>query len=84
MHFHLATVLAAVALAPWNVGEEKRQFLCIVAMPLEKSVLVLMRRVFAKFLEQTLLLESSSRCDQIHNCLRYDFGYTMLCYLSLT
>jgi hypothetical protein len=39
-------------------------------------VLVLMRRVFAKFLDQTLLLESSYWCDQIHNCLRYDFGHT--------
>jgi hypothetical protein len=83
MHFHLATMLAALALTPWNVGEEKRQFLCIVAIPKEKSVLVLMRRVFAKFLDQTLLLETCSGCDQIHNCLRYDFGNTMLCYLSL-
>jgi hypothetical protein len=45
-------------------------------------VLVFIRRVFVKFLDQKLLPESSSRCDQSHNGLRYDFGHTLFCYLS--
>ncbi len=27
---------------------------------------------------------SSFRCDQIHNCYRYELGHTLLCYLSQT
>jgi len=32
-----------------------------------------------RFLEQKLALGSSFRCDQIHDCHRYDFGHTWLC-----
>jgi hypothetical protein len=34
------------------------------------------------FVKQKLVLTSSFRCDLIHNCHRYDFGHTSLCYLS--
>jgi hypothetical protein len=37
-----------------------------------------------RFVEQKLLLSSSLSCYQIHNCHRYDFGHTLLSYLSLT
>ncbi len=33
--------------------------------------------------EQKLMLSSSFRCDQIYNYQRYEFGHTLLCYLSL-
>jgi hypothetical protein len=39
---------------------------------------------WGRFVEQKLMLNSSFRCDQIHDCQRYDFGHTLLCYLSLT
>ncbi len=34
--------------------------------------------------KQKLMLSSSFRCYQIHNCHRNDFGHTLLCYLSWT
>jgi hypothetical protein len=37
-----------------------------------------------RFIEKKLMLSSSFRCYQIHNCHRHDLGYTLLCYLSLT
>jgi hypothetical protein len=37
-----------------------------------------------RFVEQMLMLSSSFRCDQIHNCHWYDLGHTLLCYLSRT
>ncbi len=39
---------------------------------------------WSRFVEQKLVLSSSFRCDRIHNCYRYDFGHTFLCYLSQT
>ncbi len=36
------------------------------------------------FVEQMLMLSSSLRCDQIYVHQRYDFGHTLLYYLSLT
>jgi len=29
-------------------------------------------------------LSSKAKCDQIYKYQRYDFGYTLLCYLSTT
>jgi len=37
-----------------------------------------------RFVEQKLMLSSSFRCYQIHNCHRSDIGHTLLCYLSRT
>jgi hypothetical protein len=37
-----------------------------------------------RFVEQKLALSSNFNCDQIHNCHGYDFGHTLLCYLSQT
>ncbi len=37
-----------------------------------------------QFVEQKLMLSSNFGCYQIHNCQRYDFGHTLLCYLSRT
>ena len=37
-----------------------------------------------RFVEQKLMVSSSFRCYQIHNCHRLDFGHTLLCYLSRT
>jgi hypothetical protein len=31
-----------------------------------------------------MLVCPSFRCDQIHRCLKCNFGHTLLCYLSLT
>ncbi len=39
---------------------------------------------WGRFVEQKLILSSNFRCYQIHSCQRYDFGHTLLCYLSLT
>jgi hypothetical protein len=39
---------------------------------------------WARFVEQKLALSSSFRCDQIRNRNRYDFGPTLLSYLSRT
>ncbi len=39
---------------------------------------------WGRFVEQKLMLSSCFRRDQIYNCRRYDFGHTLLCYLSLT
>jgi hypothetical protein len=36
------------------------------------------------FIEQKPMLSSNFRGDQIHNCHRYDLGYTLLRYLSQT
>ncbi len=36
------------------------------------------------FIEQKFMLSSSFRCSPIHNCHKYDFGHTLLCYLSRT
>jgi hypothetical protein len=37
-----------------------------------------------RLVEQKLILSSSFRCCQIHNCHRYDFGHTLLRFLSRT
>ncbi len=37
-----------------------------------------------QFVEQKLMLSSSFRRDQIYKYERYDFGHTVLCYLSQT
>ncbi len=37
-----------------------------------------------QFVEQKLMLSSSFRRDQIYKDERYDFGHTLLCYLSRT
>ncbi len=37
-----------------------------------------------RFVEQKVMLSSNFRCYQIHNCQRYHFGHTLLCYLSPT
>ncbi len=37
-----------------------------------------------QFVEQKLMPSSSFRCYQMHICHRYDFGHTLLCYLSWT
>ena len=37
-----------------------------------------------RFGEQQLMLNSGFRCDQIYKCQIYDFGHTLLCYLSQT
>jgi hypothetical protein len=37
-----------------------------------------------RFVEQKLMLSSNFRCDQIYKNERYDFGHTLLCYLSPT
>jgi len=36
-----------------------------------------------QFVESMLMHSSSFRCDQIYNCQIYNFGHTLLCYLSL-
>jgi len=38
----------------------------------------------AGLLNKRLMLSSSFRCDQIHKYEKYDFGHTLLCYLSRT
>jgi hypothetical protein len=35
-----------------------------------------------RFVEQMLMLSSSFRRDQIYKCQRYNFGHTLICYLS--
>ncbi len=40
--------------------------------------------LWGRFVEQKLALSSSFRCDQIYKIRRYDFGHTLLCYLSQT
>jgi hypothetical protein len=35
-----------------------------------------------RFVEQKLMLSSSFRCYQIHNCHRYDFGHTFFVKLK--
>ncbi len=37
-----------------------------------------------QFVEQKLMLSSSFRRDQIYKDERYNFGHTLLCYLSRT
>jgi hypothetical protein len=37
-----------------------------------------------RFIGQRLMLSSSFRCDQIYKYELYDFGHTLLCYLSRT
>ncbi len=37
-----------------------------------------------RFVEQKLVLSSSFRCDQIFKDESYNFGHTLLCYLSRT
>jgi len=39
---------------------------------------------WGQFAEQKLVLSSNFRCDQIYKNGGYDFGHTLLCYLSLT
>ncbi len=39
---------------------------------------------WGRFVEQKLMLSSSFRCDPIYKYERYDFGHTLLCYLSPT
>jgi hypothetical protein len=38
----------------------------------------------AGLLNKRLMLSSSFRCDQIYKYDLYDFGHTLLCYLSQT
>jgi len=38
----------------------------------------------AVLLNKRLMLSSSSRCGQIYKYELYDFGHTLLCYLSRT
>ncbi len=38
----------------------------------------------AGLLNKRLMLSSSFRCDQIYKYDIYDFGHTLLCYLSRT
>ncbi len=38
----------------------------------------------AGLLNKRLMLSSSFRCDQIYKYMLYDFGHTLLCYLSRT
>ncbi len=37
-----------------------------------------------QFFEQNIMLSSSIRCDQTHKCHLYNFGHTLLRYLSQT
>jgi hypothetical protein len=37
-----------------------------------------------RFVEQKHLLSFCFRCEQIYKYERYDFGHTLLCYLSQT
>ena len=37
-----------------------------------------------QFVEQKFMLSSNFSCDQIYKIERYDFGHTLLRYLSLT
>ncbi len=39
---------------------------------------------WGQFVEQTLMLSSNFRCDQIFKYKMHDFGHTLLCYLSQT
>jgi hypothetical protein len=41
-------------------------------------------KVTGRFVEQKLKLSSNFRCDQNYKNERYDFGHTLLCYLSPT
>jgi hypothetical protein len=43
-----------------------------------------MTQIRGQFVEQMLMLSSSFRCDQIYKYNIYDFGHTLLCYLSWT
>ncbi len=42
------------------------------------------RQAEAGLLNKGLMLSSSFRCDQIYKYEIYNFGHTMLCYLSRT
>ncbi len=47
--------------------------------------MIIINSVTPESAEAGLLNKGSSfRCDQIHNCYRYDLGHTLLCYLSQT
>jgi hypothetical protein len=37
-----------------------------------------------RFVERKLMLSSNFKCYQLHDCKRYDFGHTLLCYISPT
>ncbi len=41
-------------------------------------------KAWGGFVEQKLVLSCYFRCDQIYNSQIYEFGHTLLCYLSLT
>ncbi len=41
-------------------------------------------RLCGRFIEQMLMLSSSFKCDQIKKYEWYDFGHTLLSYLSQT
>jgi hypothetical protein len=53
-------------------------------MLLKSDLDVQQTHLWGWFVKQKLASSSSFRCDQIHNCYRYNFGPSLLCYLSQT
>jgi hypothetical protein len=52
--------------------------------PSSKTVGSWLRAPVAGLLNKRLMLSSSFRCDQIYKYEIYNFGHTLLCYLSPT
>ncbi len=75
----LARALGVTKFMPINVI-----FWSHFVMQLKYNLDVLQTGFWGRFVKQKLVLCQSSRCYQIHCCHWYDFGHTLLSYLSPT
>ncbi len=77
-------VIKVYNVGDWKVGMMlKRIFLTILILDRVISQTLIIK-TYGRFVDQKLMLSTSFSHDQIHNCRKYDFGHTLLSYLSPT